>query len=510
MCRSHGRLARERFLFDATHCPCCLKEYHTHSKVLAHLRHCRHCRDTLISRRMQCVPVPGVGSTHDNLLHSITDGALPFQQASGPHLPPLPIRPHDTHDLAFLEAFYLFLLDVSSNDQLIDASRQFILSYPISWTVCCRTLIHMRETLTEDDAEPLAFTREELLIALSHLCQPSCWPFLVDDHRRPAKIQHATLYEWELWCSDLAERPPFTWATLQPLPQALTRYKIILHAFAGRRRRGDIEWFIDSLAHQCSGFVILTVSLDIIFDSHHGDISKAEARSFWLQYIRRGYVSGFIAGPPCNTWSRARAVELPGRYGPRVIRTPCEPWGLQTLRLGELEQIILGTILLGFSLECLLALALHSGSGLIEHPRASDDDQAVSIWKLPIVHLLLQIPQIRLINLAQGLFGAPSPKPTSLLVRRLPELEKCLHSGMIARELPFGVTTGRDNAGHFNTAPLKEYPPGLCRAIAEGFVQEFAEIGISVDHDTQAIPKEFFDLCNKMRDHSFGNYIGKD
>eukprot|EP00435_Cladocopium_sp_Y103_P041926 s1460_g11.t1 len=511
MCRSHGRLARERFLFDATHCPCCLKEYHTHSKVLAHLRHSRHCKDTLISRRFQCVPVPGAGSVIDQALHSHTDGALPFQQALGPHLPSVPVRPDDPFDLAFLEAFYLFILDVSLDDSLLEACKRFVLSYPISWTTCCRTLCHMHETLTEDDAAPFAFSRVELLAVLSQMSQQACWPFLGNDYRRPVTIHHATLYEWEVWCSDLAECPPANWCTLQPLPQTLTRYKIILHAFAGRRRRGDIEWFIDSMAHQCSGFVILTVSLDIIIDSYHGDISKAEVRTFWLQYIRCGYVAGFIAGPPCNTWSRARAVALSDRPGPRVIRTPSEPWGLQTLRLGELDQIILGTILLGFSLECLLALALHSGSGLIEHPRASDDDQAVSIWKLPIVHLLLQIPHIRLIHLAQGLFGAPSPKPTSLMVLRLPALEKCLHAGMIARELPFGVTTGRDDSGHFNTAPLKEYPPGLCRAIAEGFIKEFIDFSISVDHDTyQAMPEEFFELCRRMRDGSFGDYIGKD
>eukprot|EP00435_Cladocopium_sp_Y103_P009245 s1408_g2.t1 len=511
MCRSHGRIARERFLFDATHCPSCLKEYHTHSKVLAHLRHSRHCKDTLISRRMHCQPVPGMGSIHDHTLQANIDGALPFQQAHGPHLAPLPMRPEDAHDIVFLEAFCMFLLDVSSEVQLLEACRQFIMSYPISWTACCRTLTHMKETVTADDVEPFAFSRADLLEVLSTLSQHACWPFLANDNRRPVKIQHATLYEWEIWCSDLAECPPPQWSTLQPLPQTLTRYKIILHAFAGRRRRGDIEWFIDSLSHKCSGFTILTVSLDIIIDPHHGDISKAEVRVFWLQYIRRGYVAGFIAGPPCNTWSRARAVKLSDRPGPRIIRTPSEPWGLQTLRLGELEQILLGTVLLGFSLECLLALALHSGSGLIEHPRASDDEQAVSIWKLPIVHLLLQIPQIRLIHLAQGMFGAPSPKPTSLLVLRLPELEKCLHGGMIARDLPFGLTTGRDSSGNFNTAPLKEYPPGLCRAIAEGFVKDFSNLGISVDHDAfEALPKEFFDLCQHMRDRSFGDFIGKD
>ena len=31
MCRTHHHIARERFLFDGTHCPHCLKEFHTHT-----------------------------------------------------------------------------------------------------------------------------------------------------------------------------------------------------------------------------------------------------------------------------------------------------------------------------------------------------------------------------------------------------------------------------------------------------------------------------------------------
>ena len=83
------------------------------------------------------------------------------------------------------------------------------------------------------------------------------------------------------------------------MPQSLTRPKILLHAFAGRRRRGDVEWYLDMIARDSPGFVILTVSIDIIIDPIHGDIAKANTRAMWLHYIRQGHVAGFLLG---NTW----------------------------------------------------------------------------------------------------------------------------------------------------------------------------------------------------------------
>ena len=69
------------------------------------------------------------------------------------------------------------------------------------------------------------------------------------------------------------------------MPQSLTRQKILLHAFAGRRRRGDVEWYLDMIARDSPGFVILTVSIDIIIDPIHGDIAKANTRAIWLHYM---------------------------------------------------------------------------------------------------------------------------------------------------------------------------------------------------------------------------------
>ena len=384
MCRTHRLVAFERYLFDSTQCPSCLKEFHTCSKVLGHLRHSTHCKEVLLSRRIHCVPAPGAGSNIDRNLHERVDGAIPCLQAEGPCLPDLAPRPRDVHDIPFLEALYMFLLDLSPETDLLPALREFILQYPISWTKCSLTLQYLHDNLNAEDAEIFSCSLEGVRLSLQHCMQSDAWSFLTDCRYAPHTSTAATLTEWEAWCTSFVVQPPAHWSQFQPLPQALTRYKILLHAFAGRRRRGDIEWFLAQTATQHDGFILMPVSIDIVIDKVYGDISKSETREFWLHYMRMGYIAGFIAGPPCNTWSRARARQLSEQdtLGPRVVRTFDFPWGLESLRLGEVRQVLLGTLLLSFAFESIATMALHGGSGLVEHPREPDDPNAVSIWRL--------------------------------------------------------------------------------------------------------------------------------
>ena len=509
MCRTHKAVAHERFLFDSTQCPSCLKEFHTHSGVLAHLRNAHRCKEILQGRQFACTPAPGVGSITDRELHDRIDGTVPCLQAQGPQLPDFRRRQRDEHDINFMEEMYMFLLDLQPSTHLLPSVRAFILNYPISWTQCCRTLKHMLTQFGPDDHLLFAFPFSDIVACLEHCAVSSSWSFLHDQQHVPTTHSPANICDWEAWYAELANNPPQEWSELKPMPLSLTRYKILLHAFAGRRRQGDTEWFLTDAASQLEGFVLMTVSIDIVIDSKYGDISNADTRALWLSHIRAGFVAGFIAGPPCNTWSRARAIQLTGDRGPRVVRTPSAPWGLESLRLGELHQVTIGTILLGFALECMVAMVPRCGSGLLEHPRDSGDPDAVSIWRLPIIQTLLNLPGMRLINVAQGLYGAPSPKPTSLLVLNLPTLEQELHAGRLTSQLPTNVSIGRDAEGNFQTAPLKEYPPGFCRSIAKAFHHEFCTPE-SLSTEYEEVPPAFLSQCKIMHGRAVGNYIGLD
>eukprot|EP00435_Cladocopium_sp_Y103_P041567 s1387_g11.t1 len=493
MCRAHGHLAQARGLFDGTACPCCLKEYHSHSRVLAHLRVAHRCRRQLVGRRHRCRPVPGQGSLQDRQLLDLADGAVPFLQASGPLLPSTAEVDFLDYDLHFYEAIYEYLVDLPTFEDVYVAIQEIVKDRPISWTRWASTLRALIQDLDPEAVEGLPGDLAQVRDFLHSLLCPERWQFR-GVHRPPALGATASLYAWEMWAYEFADAEGDLPAC-DEVPRNRFKQRVLLHAFSGRRRPGDVEWYLDALTRQHPECIIFTVSLDIIIHEIHGDVARSATRARWLQAIRAGFVIGFMGGPPCNTWSRARQVAIQGRPGPRVLRLADAAWGRPSLRISELRQVILGNLLLGFALECFTLLAICGGLGFIEHPRAPEEEHMVSIWKLPLVHAILTLPRVRLLHFAQGLLGAPSAKPTTLMVVGMESLESELHRGRMCASNPHGASVGRDEDGNFRTAPLKEYPPGMCRAVSLAFFQAFRASSTDTDPD---LPSEFCNLVQHL------------
>ena len=506
MFKKHGRVAKAKHLFAETHCPACLGEYHTRAKVLAHLRIADSCRQQLIGKRMNCPLMPGVGSQEDRALEERLDRAQPFLQALGPHNQPIQRADFEAHDEQLFEDLYLALLDAQEDIALETLIREEICQHAVSWTVCQRTLSHFLEIFTPQDAEVLVFSFDMVRHCIQTLSNAEAWPFLGAACTREGRQLSNDVSVWENWFTQMAYSQCNDWTPYRAMPRSLSRQKIILHAYAGRRRRGDIEWYIDEIAKSHPGIVIHVASVDIVIDENYGDIAKEATRDYWVGHILAGHVIGFLAGPPCNTWSRARHHVLVDALGPRVVRTPDAPWGKDSLRLSELQQVSLGTLLLGFAFQCIVALALRSGVGFVEHPRDPEQFDLVSIWRLPILRAMLDLPNVRLLHLAQGLFGAPSAKPTTLLVLGMPTLEAELHAHRVTTELPHGLSVGKDDLGQFKTAPLKEYPPAMCKGIASALCTDV----ISIECNDTVLPTDLVQRCIGMTNQFFGDFIGHD
>ena len=103
---------------STTHCPSCLREFHTRAKVLAHLRHAHQCRQRLVGKRLRCTPMPGTGSYIDDALRTSTDGAVPFIQAEGPAEEIHRLRDFDEYSISLFERLYTMLLDLPSDGDL--------------------------------------------------------------------------------------------------------------------------------------------------------------------------------------------------------------------------------------------------------------------------------------------------------------------------------------------------------------------------------------------------------
>ena len=426
--KRHHQVSPVRLLFDTTCCGACLKEYHTTNKLKSHLLRSSLCRRTLLGQRLRVEPIPGAGSFDDMARSRDHDGLLPPLQGEGPVLPNGRMVDLSPYDLELMEAIYLNIVENESGMSSEEVVRMVIDNHATSWTKCCATLKQMQEELTNDDIEILAEHRRELPAVLERLQQPEAWPFLQDIVRAKSCTLHGVEHYEAVFEHHVQDHHDPIW----PIPRPMGRERFIIHAFSGSVGQGMCSFFLDGLQAQPDGTSIFTISLDVIIDEEFGDVSREPVRDFWLRGIRERAVIGMLAGPPCETWSQARGKSLSfssaslQRRAPRIIRDRTCLWGRAALALRELEQLNLGNLLLLFTIEMLIHLAVQGGVGAMEHPAPPNDDALASVWHLLIIRYLCTWPEFLRIELAQGLWGANSPKPTSLLLLNLPDMPQVL------------------------------------------------------------------------------------
>ena len=506
MFKVHGICNRVRKFFNTTTCPACLREYFTHGKVKNHLLHSERCRRILIGRGHRVEPVGGWGSKQDRELAAAHDSLLPPMQSEGPMLPAV-LGEEILHDLTLGEDIYQALAereDLPEQLTIEQIIRKVIQDRSVSWSTCSATLSYLLEHITHEDAETIGLAFRDIVKTLKYLNTGDAWCFLGAVNGRDLTYEAIDQLHTILARESEDQRTAPLYAGP---PRAFGRHRYVLHAFSGRRRVGDLQYFLDRASAIEEGFVLHTISLDLVVDACWGDVSRVETRQFWLQGIREGCVTSLLAGPPCETWSKARGVAIPGRRCPRVLRLLEALWGMESLSLRELRQLGVGNLLLLFTVEALVHLALAGGHGILEHPAMPDEEEKASIWRLPLIATLLTWPDFRLVSLAQGLWGAASPKPTMLLALNMPELECHLRAWQTAQDLPRGASIGVDASGQWATTKLKEYPPALCGGLSSAFLAAHRA------HDTDAafvISQEFISRCLTMEVSDFGDVIGKD
>ena len=253
-----------------------------------------------------------------------------------------------------------------------------------------------------------------------------------------------------------------------PVPRQFSKERVFLHAFSGRRRAGDLQHYLESAFGRVSdGQLLHVVSMDVVIDPLWGDARNEAIRTFWLDGARQGFVHGGLCGPPCETWSQARFAQVADslRRQLRPLRSSDEPWGLPSLSLRELEQIEVGNELLLFSFELLMSLAISEGCGALEHPGEPKDLDKPSIWRLAFVQMLSQLPGFQVVDFAQGLLGASSPKPTRLLTLNLDTLPSRIHAHRLCPDLPRRAAIGRLELWPVGNDGVERIPPGLKQGI---------------------------------------------
>ena len=160
-----------------------------------------------------------------------------------------------------------------------------------------------------------------------------------------------------------------------------------------------------------------------------------------------------------------------GDGGPRLLRTSLTPEGLDSMKVDELQQVILANRLLMFSIQLFITLALGKRFMVLEHPGCPEGDDAAwlpSIWRLYILRALGEMGSVKQILIQQGLYDGHSPKPTMLFIL-CGELDarKILDTHKTRERLPPGLKMGfNKDKKEYATAALKSYPGPLCLALA--------------------------------------------
>ena len=144
--------------------------------------------------------------------------------------------------------------------------------------------------------------------------------------------------------------------------------------------------------------------------------------------------------------------------------------------------------LLAFSIICMILLDEVDGAGILEHPAEPSDPLAQAF--------------------AQGLLGADSAKSTTLLTLNLPLLPGHIRANAVSKELPKARSIGLDQDGHYRAAVLKEYPPALCRAMANSFAA-FLQSEQMPD-SRRSLPTHVKTRIEAMVCTNFGMAIGPD
>ena len=136
------------------------------------------------------------------------------------------------------------------------------------------------------------------------------------------------------------------------------------------------------------------------------DVVDADNWDFIMALAHAGTIRFLHCGTPCNTFSAARKLD----GGPPPLRSHEQPLGLPHLDPENEAMVFLGNLFLQRSCMACLAVYLHGGDFSIENPEFS------LMWSTPDIIELKRLTKAWLVDFDQCFFGAPSVKPTRLLV----------------------------------------------------------------------------------------------
>ena len=175
--------------------------------------------------------------------------------------------------------------------------------------------------------------------------------------------------------------------------------------FSGRRRRGDLESAVASLAPQFPHTQVWVESYDLVLAEHHNLLSAKFFQNL-LTRINRGEVQALLGGPPCSTWSAARHLTP----GPPPLRFRDCPWGKPSLTPDQWRTVSDANELVFRFVGLCFAVWRASSVCMFEHPRDRGVAPYASVFNTELLQWLAQATGARMVHFSQCCVGPPLPQ----------------------------------------------------------------------------------------------------
>ena len=117
-----------------------------------------------------------------------------------------------------------------------------------------------------------------------------------------------------------------------------------------------------------AGFCIWFIAIDIVSGKPEHNLANDDCFARILGLINSLRIHGWVIGPPCETWTAIRFLEMLASKGPRPLRSASSPWALPNLSRREFAQLGIGNSLLRVALTLCVESLGRGMSGLVEHP----------------------------------------------------------------------------------------------------------------------------------------------
>lgn len=237
---------------------------------------------------------------------------------------------------------------------------------------------------------------------------------------------------------------------------------------------------------------IRAISVDIIFDLQYGDLCRGESFDLFRAALEQNVLQGVLAGPPCETWSKARGVELqdgtigssaPGLFDLMSTHTDCHVF---------LERRVYRWP----SAVCCFRWQsafwwLHWCMGRRASSSILQSSIRNRIWYLS-GRRTSYAPYFVFLAVASFWFCKVTTVPNP---RSRPICSWSMARFCCARStcLPTGVSIGKDENNKSKTGELKAYTPAFCSAFAK--ISEASQHSPSSD---EAVPSWFEEIVAEM------------